>query len=378
MLTVIFITASDGSEGRNYEHIMRMHFLSRETHLTMLTQKNSDFTRYLTPKTKVVTAPHAGKRWLLFFGLYWISRHRGELHNSIIITEPSTLGIIGFVAKVLAGSKWVVDVWDIPIRNTRRNIWARMRLFVTRFVMRMLYKRADLFIVGIRPDMEFRYYRIPDRKVLAWQTTIWIPESNPAVPQQTNGANRPFKILCMKSEHDPACGLDVLADAFSVITQDIPAAQLWIVGSIRSDAKAHIENLQRYPNVIICGLLEHSKLMELIREADICVLPWHNVVDLDQLYPTKVMEYMSEGKVVVAARLAGIAEMIKDGYNGILFSPGDAKALAEKVIALYKDSELRKSIANNAREYNERFDTRAKHRKIVEALDGLFTTQGVE
>jgi glycosyltransferase involved in cell wall biosynthesis len=80
------------------------------------------------------------------------------------------------------------------------------------------------------------------------------------------------------------------------------------------------------------------------------------------------MEYMTEGKVVVAAGLAGIAEMIQDGHNGVLFPPGDSKSLAEKVIALYKDSELRKTIATNAKEYNAKFDTRAKHRKILQAL----------
>jgi glycosyltransferase involved in cell wall biosynthesis len=175
----------------------------------------------------------------------------------------------------------------------------------------------------------------------------------------------------MRSEHTPDFGLDVLADAFHLIRSAIPNVELWLIGQVRSDAASHLDRLREFPEAKILGFLEHSRVMALIRKADVCVLPWHKVVDLDQTYPTKVMEYMTEGKVVVAARLSGIAEMIKDGYNGVLFPPGDAKALAERVISLYRDSQVRKTITQNAKQYNEKFDTRAKHRKIMESLIAL-------
>ena len=50
--------------------------------------------------------------------------------------------------------------------------------------------------------------------------------------------------------------------------------------------------------------------------------------------PYVVLEALSAGKVVIAARMGGIPERITDGENGLLFEAGDEKSLSEKLLAL--------------------------------------------
>jgi glycosyltransferase involved in cell wall biosynthesis len=50
--------------------------------------------------------------------------------------------------------------------------------------------------------------------------------------------------------------------------------------------------------------------------------------------PYVLLESLSVGKVVIAARMGGIPERITDGENGLLFEAGDAKSLSEKILAL--------------------------------------------
>jgi glycosyltransferase involved in cell wall biosynthesis len=370
MLKTIFLTASKGDEGKNYEHIMRIIFLSRYSELTMLITSKADFNRYLSPGTKTVRSPFAGKFGLMVFSSYWLFNHRKMLNDVILVSEPSALGIVGFLGKLFAKIKWVVDVWDIPIRhNINSNKLTQLRIWVTRVLMKLSYKKADLFIVGIRPDFQFRYYQIPERKILAWQTTIWVPsKSEDNFVAEDDGD---FNILCMRSLHFPACGLDILMQAFLKIKKQLPNAHLWIIGKIREDVEEAIKDFRKLEGVEFLGFLEHSKVMQLIRQAHLCVIPWRDDVDLAQAYPTKVMEYMTEGKVVLAARIASISDMIEDGKDGLLHRPGDPEDLADKILSLYEDKALRQRLAEHARKYNWKFDTIRKHEEIFRVLKSM-------
>jgi glycosyltransferase involved in cell wall biosynthesis len=83
------------------------------------------------------------------------------------------------------------------------------------------------------------------------------------------------------------------------------------------------------------------------------------------------MEYMTEGKAVLAARIAAISDMIKDGEDGLLHRPGDPDDLAGKIICLYQDKSLRQRLAENARRYHPQFDTVCKHEEIFRVLKSL-------
>jgi glycosyltransferase involved in cell wall biosynthesis len=370
MLRTIFLTASKGVEGKNFEHIMRIIFLSRYSNLTLLIASKADFCRYLSPGTKTARSPFAGKLGLVLFSTCWLIKHRNNLHNAIIITEPSVLGVVGYLAKLLTNVKWVVDVWDIPIRHHGSNSrLTLLRIKVTRILMKLAYRKADRFIVGIRPDFQFKYYQIPESKILLWPTTIWIPQKNEDILSDED--DKHFNILCMKSRHLASCGLDILIQAFLKIRKQIGNARLWIIGRIGADVKRSIQDFIDLEGVEFLGFLEHSKVLHLIRKAHLCVIPWRDDVDLAQAYPTKVMEYMTEGKVVLAARIAGISDMIEDGEDGLLHRPGDPDDLAEKILMLYRDRALRKRIAKNACNYHFKFDTICKHEEIFRMFQSL-------
>ncbi|HME42747.1 MAG TPA: glycosyltransferase [Syntrophorhabdales bacterium] len=372
MLKTVFLTASRGDEGKNFEHIMRIIFLSRYSDLTMLVTSRADFERYLSDGARTVRSPFPGKLGLIVFSFHWLLKNRKNLDNVILVSEPSILGVTGLLGKLVANIKWVVDVWDIPIRHQKyvinRHRFTELRVTLTRYLMRLAYKKADLFIVGIRPDFQFRYYQVPESKTLTWQTTIWIPDQRKDNLVEEDGY---FNILCMRSLHTPACGLDILLKAFLNVRKQIDNTRLWVIGRIREDVEHTIKGFRDLEGVEFRGFLEHREVMQLIRQAHLCVIPWYDDVDLAQAYPTKVMEYMTEGKVVLAARIAAISDMIRDGEDGLLHRPGDPDDLADKIVALYKDGALRERLADNARRYHPRFDTICKHEEIFRVLKSL-------
>jgi glycosyltransferase involved in cell wall biosynthesis len=62
------------------------------------------------------------------------------------------------------------------------------------------------------------------------------------------------------------------------------------------------------------------------------------------------MEAMACGKPVVASRVGGIPELVRDGTDGILVESGDVEALADSILRLLKDPALRKRMGKAGRQ----------------------------
>jgi glycosyltransferase involved in cell wall biosynthesis len=91
------------------------------------------------------------------------------------------------------------------------------------------------------------------------------------------------------------------------------------------------------------GHLTRDTLVKLIQTADICVTP-----SLYENCPYSALEAMGCGRPVVASRNSGFVEMIKDGETGLLFEPGSAQDLADKILYLIRKPSLRQDLGRQA------------------------------
>jgi glycosyltransferase involved in cell wall biosynthesis len=78
--------------------------------------------------------------------------------------------------------------------------------------------------------------------------------------------------------------------------------------------------------------------------ADVFLLPSHA-----ENLPFALLEAMAMGLPVVSTPVGGIPEVIEDGREGYLIEPGDEQALAERIVRLLKEPQLRKTMGANAR-----------------------------
>jgi glycosyltransferase involved in cell wall biosynthesis len=65
--------------------------------------------------------------------------------------------------------------------------------------------------------------------------------------------------------------------------------------------------------------------------------------------PNSVMEAMAAGLPLVATRVGGIPELVRDGRTGILVARGDHRAVAKALVALARDPSLRARMGDAAR-----------------------------
>ena len=84
-------------------------------------------------------------------------------------------------------------------------------------------------------------------------------------------------------------------------------------------------------------------------------------------FPTTVLEALACGKPVVATAVGGIPEQIRDGITGFLTPPGDANAMAQRIIQLLDNDELRLKMGEQAVEDAKRkFDLENQAKEYLE------------
>jgi hypothetical protein len=123
-------------------------------------------------------------------------------------------------------------------------------------------------------------------------------------------------------------GFETVLSAVARLRMDV---HLTIIGDgpSLSALKERAQALLLGDRVTFLGELPHSKKMEYFRSAKAFVEPTGR-----QGFPSLVLHALSEGCPVIGARAGAIPEFVRDGENGLLFSPGDPTALAEHIITL--------------------------------------------
>jgi colanic acid/amylovoran biosynthesis glycosyltransferase len=196
------------------------------------------------------------------------------------------------------------------------------------------------------------------------------PAAYPFRPRTPSPAG-PLRGLCVASLQEYK-GHDVLLRALAGGGPPLARVELDLVGD--GPARAELEGLARElglgSRVRFHGSLPEPAVAELFEAADLFVLP--SVVarsGQQEGLPVVLIEALAAGAPVVATRLSGVPEVIRDGSTGLLAEPGDPEDLARLLEALLDDPGTALERAEEGRRLVEReFDIR----RTAEMLEELF------
>lgn len=139
-------------------------------------------------------------------------------------------------------------------------------------------------------------------------------------------------------------------------------------------AQGHIDR------VVFAGRQPHARVPSYVAAMDIAVLLDSNTYGS----PMKIFEYWGMGKAVVAPAVPPVLEVMRDRETGLIIEPGNAAQLADRIVELAADPDLRERLGRAGRAYVCANHTWADNaRQIIEAHAGLTrapvsTTAGAE
>jgi glycosyltransferase involved in cell wall biosynthesis len=123
-------------------------------------------------------------------------------------------------------------------------------------------------------------------------------------------------------------------------------------GERRSEVEAIFRSCRSGVEATFTGKVPHDEVPAYLDACDVLASPHVALSDGSDFFgsPTKLFEYMAMARPIVASRLGQMADVIRDGENGLLVKPGDAKALARAIELLGEDPALRARLGKAARQ----------------------------
>ena len=271
------------------------------------------------------------------FKLYRLIR---RLKVQILHTHLYNAGIWGRMVAIFAG---------VPVIVTTEHGMAswkkRYHLLLERVVNHYTNK-----IIAVSEDIRRRrvdFEGVNPKKIITISNMVDInlfnaPTSREQVRKRL-GINDSIILIGTVARLVVAKRLDILLEAARIICNGFPQARFLIIGDgpLREQLEFQAEQLDLHSDHVQF-LGSREDIPELMSALDVFVLSSER-----EGLPVAMLEAMAASKPVVATRVGGIPEVIRDGHNGLLVPPRNVHRLSEAICALLKSSTLRETIGNN-------------------------------
>jgi glycosyltransferase involved in cell wall biosynthesis len=146
-------------------------------------------------------------------------------------------------------------------------------------------------------------------------------------------------------------GHDYLIRACIILNQKGISFHCYIIGEGR--ARPHLERLIKANNldnkIFLCGALRREEVIKFYKSSNVFVLAsvQSKSGDMDGI-PVVLMEAAAMQVPIVSTRVAGIPELVKNNYTGILVKPADEMGIADAILRIRNSAILRTNIIENA------------------------------
>ncbi|RKY81512.1 glycosyltransferase family 4 protein [candidate division KSB1 bacterium] len=159
---------------------------------------------------------------------------------------------------------------------------------------------------------------------------------------------------------EPVYGYETLIKAFSIVVRSNPNIKLLIIGkgSLEGKLKKQCKALNIEKNVEFAGYISNKNVPEYLNKMDMFILP-----SLQETFGVSAVEASACGLPVIASDVCGLPEVVINNKTGLLVKKGDPEALAEAIIKLADDRELRRKMGKAGRYFikkNYKWDDNAE------------------
>jgi glycosyltransferase involved in cell wall biosynthesis len=291
-------------------------------------------------------------------------------------THTSKAGFIGRLAARLAGVPLIIHTIHDPPHNSARNIL--LKIFYI-FLERLAGTWAHHIITVSQANLDeiSRRRIVSAEKVTVLHEGIRVEEyyapASPGEIRKKLGIPEGAPVISIIARLEAAKGHRYLLDAAPRVIERFPEV-LFVMGGrgrLLASLQRQARELGVEKNVIFTGYLEDIR--ELLCISTVFVFPslWEGL-------GIALLEAMAFRLPVVAAATGGILDVVEDGVTGNLVPPKDSGALADALVRLLGDEDLRESMGRAGFErLSAHFRDEGANRRMYAHYVKLFRERGL-
>ena len=185
---------------------------------------------------------------------------------------------------------------------------------------------------------------------------VWLQNNCLLLPEFPQVDRGELVTLLSANRFVPHKRLEMLLEAYAAIEPSLRSrSRLVLVGGGAPDyeasIKAHVADLGLGGQVTFPGILSDADLHRQMAAADVYVS-----TSREESFPNVMIEAMAAGLPIVASRVGGIPELVREGVEGYLPDVDDAGGVTARIAQLIGDADERGRLSEAARARAAEFD----------------------
>ena len=211
------------------------------------------------------------------------------------------------------------------------------------------YKKIIAVSEGVKNEL-IRYYRLPNEDIVVIPNGVDLEEFKPDLEKrrkirEKHGIEENEIVLMFSGHEFKRKGLEYIIRALPDVKEYV---KLLVVGKDNQNPyKELASKLGVLDKIIFAGFV--PDISEYYAASDIFVFP-----TAYEAFSLATLEAVASGLPILATKVNGTEELIKEGYNGF-FIKREPKDIAEKINISVEDENLRKQMSRNARKTAEKY-----------------------
>lgn len=254
---------------------------------------------------------------------------------------------------------WLVE--KASLSEDYRGIAGLLNKHSQKFSERYLPRLATgVIVISSNLQRHYKQY-LPERKILI--SPILVSENSHrkidwhsylGTEKKIKETYKNNKLLVYSGSFSEKDGLHVLIDAIAKVKMKFPATIMVMTGrndneQLMTEVENHIQRLDLRDNTFMAGFVNAEELLCYNSLADILFVCRSNSPFANHGFPWKLGEYCMTSKPIIATDVGDISKYFTDNENLFIVEPGNADAIAGKVIEIFENYEHAVKVANRGK-----------------------------
>jgi glycosyltransferase involved in cell wall biosynthesis len=274
-----------------------------------------------------------------------------------------------------------IQAWRKKEISTRQWLYNRLVLPLPIWMFKMLETNAlqkvdwVITVIDEAKDHYVNDCKIPANRVTVVMNTEDLDEFDKLNIQE--GIEFEYKdcfVISFIGLFGPHRGIDTAIRSIPHIINIAPEVRLVLVGTgpegyVRF-IQGMVEELGVGNEVIFTGWIEFDMIPPIIANSHICLVPHKANGHTNTTIPHKLFQYMAMRKPVIVSDCVPLKRIVEECECGLIFASENSKELAEAIISLYHDKNMRRRMGENGRmSVEEKYNWEIEGKKLCNVYE---------